>query len=317
MLAVEERKNFVLRSVIVVAIVISIFSLFLNAYIIKPIRLLNIFANDTSPEKKNMNVVHKIETRTDEIGNLSRSLNEMTSKLYNRIDLAERFASDLTHEIRNPLASLKGASELLNNTSDNLKREKLLKIVSNDVDRIERLITDYSQVLKDEASQSRSVPKDFDLVSVIESVIEDFNTDTKTMDKNISIRFENLLQNNKAIIFGIESRIEQVIANVLENAISFSPIKGEVEISLSKKNNLVQMLIRDKGPGFDEKNVNKIFERFYSDRPDLSSVNHSGLGLNIVKNIIDSHKGSIEAYNYYKNKKLGGAVIDIKLPSKN
>ena len=129
MLAVEERKNFVLRSVIVVAIVISIFSLFLNAYIIKPIRLLNIFANDTSPEKKNMNVVHKIETRTDEIGNLSRSLNEMTSKLYNRIDLAERFASDLTHEIRNPLASLKGASELLNNTSDNLKREKLLKIV--------------------------------------------------------------------------------------------------------------------------------------------------------------------------------------------
>jgi len=301
----------------VVAIVISIFSLFLNAYIIKPIRLLNIFANDTSPEKKNMNVVHKIETRTDEIGNLSRSLNEMTSKLYNRIDLAERFASDLTHEIRNPLASLKGASELLNNTSDNLKREKLLKIVSNDVDRIERLITDYSQVLKDEASQSRSVPKDFDLVSVIESVIEDFNTDTKTMDKNISIRFENLLQNNKAIIFGIESRIEQVIANVLENAISFSPIKGEVEISLSKKNNLVQMLIRDKGPGFDEKNVNKIFERFYSDRPDLSSVNHSGLGLNIVKNIIDSHKGSIEAYNYYKNKKLGGAVIDIKLPSKN
>ena len=317
MLAVEERKNFVLRSVIVVAIVISIFSLFLNAYIIKPIRLLNIFANDTSPEKKNMNLVHKIETRTDEIGNLSRSLNEMTSKLYNRIDLAERFASDLTHEIRNPLASLKGASELLNNTSDNLKREKLLKIVSNDVDRIERLITDYSQVLKDEASQSRSIPKDFDLVSVIESVIEDFNTDTKTMDKNISIRFENLLQNNKAIIFGIESRIEQVIANVLENAISFSPIKSEVEISLSKKNNLVQMLIRDKGPGFDEKNVNKIFERFYSDRPDLSSVNHSGLGLNIVKNIIDSHKGSIEAYNYYKNKKLGGAVIDIKLPSKN
>jgi two-component system, OmpR family, sensor histidine kinase ChvG len=317
MLAVEERKNFVLRSVIVVAIVIAIFSLFLNAYIIKPIRLLNIFANDTSPEKKNMNVVHKIETRTDEIGNLSRSLNEMTSKLYNRIDLAERFASDLTHEIRNPLASLKGASELLNNTSDNLKREKLLKIVSNDVDRIERLITDYSQVLKDEASQSRSIPKDFDLVSVIESVIEDFNTDTKTMDKNISIRFENLLQNNKAIIFGIESRIEQVIANVLENAISFSPIKSEVEISLSKKNNLVQMLIRDKGPGFDEKNVNKIFERFYSDRPDLSSVNHSGLGLNIVKNIIDSHKGSIEAYNYYKNKKLGGAVIDIKLPSKN
>lgn len=313
MLAVEERKNFVLRSVIVVAIVIAIFSLFLNAYIIKPIRLLNIFANEPSPEKKNIRLVTKIENRTDEIGNLSRSLNEMTVKLYNRIDLAERFASDLTHEIRNPLASLKGASELLNNTSDEQKRDKLLKIVSNDVDRIERLITDYSQVLKDEASQSRSAAKEFNLVPVLESVIEDFNTDTKTLEKNISIHFENFLKNNVAIIFGIESRLEQVVANILENAISFSPKNEDVQIILKKNENTFNLLIRDKGPGFDEKNVNKIFERFYSDRPDTSSVNHSGLGLNIVKNIIDSHKGTIEAYNYSKNR-LPGAVIDIKLP---
>ena len=115
----------------------------------------------------------------------------MTSSLYDRIDLAERFASDLTHEIRNPLASLKGASELLINTNDDVKRNKLLKIISNDVERIERLITDYSQVLKDEASQSRSVTKEFDLIPLIESVIEDFNTDIKTLDKNISINFKN------------------------------------------------------------------------------------------------------------------------------
>ena len=122
-------------------------------------------------------------SRDDEIGNLSRSLTNMTTKLYQRIELAERSASDLTHEIRNPLASLKSASELLNTTKDEEKKIKLLKILSNDVERIERLITDYSQVLKDEASQSRSVAKEFNLRETIESVIEDFNVDPKNLEK--------------------------------------------------------------------------------------------------------------------------------------
>ena len=317
MLAVKERKNFVLRSVLIAAIIILIFSIFLNAYIIKPIRELNIFANQASPESKKNNLGNQIETRDDEIGNLSRSLRDMTSTLYDRIDLAERFASDLTHEIRNPLASLKGASELLINTNDDVKRNKLLRIISNDVERIERLITDYSQVLKDEASQSRSVTKEFDLIPLIESVIEDFNTDIKTLDKNISINFKNTSNLSEAKVFGVESRIEQVVANVLENAVSFSPNNAEVILSIAKKNKdkEVEILVTDKGPGFDEKNVSKIFERFYSDRPDDSSVNHSGLGLNIVKNIIDSHKGSIKAYNFSK-KSNSGAVIDIQLPLK-
>jgi len=159
----------------------------------------------------------------------------MTSTLYDRIDLAERFASDLTHEIRNPLASLKGASELLINTNDDVKRNKLLRIISNDVDRIERLITDYSQVLKDEASQSRSVTKEFDLIPLIESVIEDFNTDIKTLGKNISINFKNTSNLSEAKVFGVESRIEQVVANVLENAVSFSPNNAEVILSIAKK----------------------------------------------------------------------------------
>ena len=312
MLAVEERKNFVIRSVFVAAIIILIFSLFLNAYIIKPIRELNIFANQASPERKKINPINKLQNRDDEIGNLSRSLNEMTDILYNRIDLAERFASDLTHEIRNPLASLKGASDLLNNTKDSVKKSKLLKIISNDVGRIERLITDYSQVLKDEATQSRSIPKEFDLIIMIKSVIEDFNTDAKTLAKKISIQFKNLSKLKSAKIFGIESRIEQVVANVLENAISFSPKRGVVKILLFQKDKKLQILIKDSGPGFDKNNLDKIFERFYSDRPDDSSVEHSGLGLNIVKNIIDSHKGTIEAYN--SKSKGKGAIIDITLP---
>ncbi len=183
--AVQERKNFVLRSVLIAGIVIMIFSLFLNNYIIKPIRSLNFFAKQISFD--NPNSVNQIgiefNKRDDEIGNLSNSLSDMTNKLYQRIELAERFASDLTHEIRNPLASLKGASDLLNLTKDEKQKVKLLKVLSNDVERIERLITDYSQVLKDEASQSRAVAKNFDLVGLIESIIEDFNLDTLNQKK--------------------------------------------------------------------------------------------------------------------------------------
>ena len=135
---------------LIAVIVISIFSFFLNQYIINPIRFLNLYAKKISYENPKNNSNDNIVSRDDEIGNLSRSLTNMTTKLYQRIEMAERFASDLTHEIRNPLASLKSASELLNTTKDEEKKIKLLKILSNDVERIERLITDYSQVLKDE-----------------------------------------------------------------------------------------------------------------------------------------------------------------------
>ena len=312
-IAVQERKNFVLRSVLIAAIVIMIFSLFLNNYIIKPIRSLNFFAKQISFD--NPNSINQIgiefNKRDDEIGNLSNSLSDMTNKLYQRIELAERFASDLTHEIRNPLASLKGASDLLNLTKDEKQKVKLLKVLSNDVERIERLITDYSQVLKDEASQSRAVAKNFDLVRLIESIIEDFNLDTINQ-KNIKFIFDNQNKINKATIFGIESRIEQVIANLLDNSVSFSPTDSKITIDLYFDKNSYKILIKDQGPGFDENNLDKVFERFYSDRPDDQEGSHSGLGLNIVKNIIDSHKGFIKVYNKLNGE---GAVVDITLPS--
>ena len=313
-IAVQERKNFVLRSVLIAAIVIMIFSLFLNNYIIKPIRSLNFFAKQISFDNPNsLNQIGiEFNKRDDEIGNLSNSLSDMTNKLYQRIELAERYASDLTHEIRNPLASLKGASDLLNLTKDEKQKVKLLKVLSNDVERIERLITDYSQVLKDEASQSRAVAKNFDLVRLIESIIEDFNLDTINQKKNIKFIFDNQNKINKATIFGIESRIEQVIANLLDNSVSFSPIDSKITIDLYFDKNSYKILIKDQGPGFDENNLDKVFERFYSDRPDDQEGSHSGLGLNIVKNIIDSHKGFIKVYNKLNGE---GAVVDITLPA--
>ena len=296
-LAVQERKNFVLRSVLIAAIVIMIFSLFLNNYIIKPIRSLNSFAKKISYDnpKSNENLNVEFDKRDDEIGNLSKSLTDMTNKLYQRIELAERFASDL-----------------LNQTKDDNQKIKLLKILSNDVERIERLITDYSQVLKDEASQSRAIAKNFDLLKLIDSIVEDFNLDTVNQKKNIKFNFDNSQKLKKAVIFGIESRIEQVIANLLDNAVSFSPNNSEILIKINLEKNNFKILIEDQGPGFDQNNLDKVFERFYSDRPNEQKGAHSGLGLNIVKNIIDSHKGLISVYNKKDN---SGAIVDISLPS--
>ncbi len=172
--AITERKNFVLRSAGAVAIIILVFSIFLNANIIKPIRVLGRFATSATVDTPDNKIINIINTRDDEIGSLSRSLSTMTANLYQRIELAERFSSELTHEIRNPLASLKAASELIPETQDLQKRERLIKILIEDVSRIERLITDYSKMLRDEAQQTKFGLDKFDLVEIIQSVINNF-----------------------------------------------------------------------------------------------------------------------------------------------
>ena len=159
LLAVSERKNFILRTVLAIGLVILIFSLFLNKYVLKPIGYLVRYTQSIKNKSlKNINIENFV-IRKDEVGILTKSIDEMTKELQKRTNRAETFSTDLAHEIRNPLASLKGASELLDKSHDTNDREKLLKIITHDVERIERLITDYSQMLKDEASLSREKMK--------------------------------------------------------------------------------------------------------------------------------------------------------------
>ena len=250
--------------------------------------------------------------RRDEVGQLSRSLNEMTEDLYKRINIAETFSSDLAHEIRNPLTSLKGASEVLDTTSDSEKRKKLIKVISHDVERIERLITDYSQMLKDEASLSRAKMKKINLSNVVNSVVEDFNSNLLNSNKNIKINVINSdLNGSKLNVLGVESKLEQILANLLDNAVSFSPPNSKISVICNTKKNNAQLVVEDEGPGFNEKNIDKVFNRFYSNRPEKFGE-HSGLGLNIVKNIIELHGGSILASNQSSNK--NGARVEVLLP---
>jgi len=309
--AVKERKAFIVRTMIAVAIVILIFSLFLNKYILKPISLLVKFS-EAIKKKSNQNIdIKKVFVRDDEIGKLTVSINEMTKELQQRTNRAETFSNDLAHEIRNPLASLKSASELLDKTTEKKESEKLLKIINHDVERIERLITDYSQMLKDEASLSREKMSKINLIDIINSVVEDFKQDLINQNKKIEINIKDKINTkNGYYIFGIGNRLEQVIANLLDNSISFSANNQKIEISLNETSTNILMTIKDEGPGFSETSTQKIFKRFYSNRP-TSFGKHSGLGLNIVKNIVELHKGTIAASNRIDTK---GAQVEVLIP---
>ena len=227
-----------------------------------------------------------------------------------RISHAENFSTDLVHEIRNPLASLKSASEILKDTKDINQRTKLLDILTHDVQRIERLITDYSQMLKDEVALSKEQMKKLDIQPIIQSVVDDYNNIYK-FKKNISINYQNDGK-SEYLINGIENRIEQIVANLLDNSISFSDDGSEVIVDVSNGlEKKVTIKILDEGQGFKEKDTSKIFNRFYSNRPE-NFGEHSGLGLNIVKNLVELHDGKIEASNRLDKK---GALIEIQFPS--
>ena len=308
--AIDERRTFIIRTAIAVAIVILIFSFVLNRYFLKPIKNLVSYTKTIKDKNSKGTNIEVLKLRNDELGLLSNSLNDMTLELQKRISHAENFSTDLVHEIRNPLASLKSASEILHDTTDMNQRVKLINILSHDVQRIERLITDYSQMLKDEVALSKEKTKKIDIELVIKSVVDDFNNIYK-VKRGINIKYENDGK-NKYFIYGIENRIEQIVANLLDNAISFSEDNKHIIVKVSKSNNKkINIEILDEGQGFKEKDTNKIFNRFYSNRPDKFGQ-HSGLGLNIVKNLVDLHNGSIKASNRIDKK---GARMELIFPT--
>ena len=308
--AIDERKSFILRTAFVVAIVIFIFSFVLNRYFLKPIKNLVIYTKIIKEKSRKKTNINELKSRNDELGVLATSLDDMTYELQKRISHAENFSTDLVHEIRNPLTSLKSASEILHETEEPAQRSKLIGILNHDVQRIERLITDYSQMLKDEVALSKEKMRKVNLKLIAKSVVDDFNNIYEAK-RGIKIK---LIDNNNLeeyLINGIENRIEQIIANLLDNSISFSNDNQEILVEIFKDSEKKTFLkVMDQGRGFKEKNTNKIFSRFYSNRPDKFGE-HSGLGLNIVKNLVDLHGATISASN---NREQKGANVEIIFP---
>ena len=308
--AIDERKTFILRTAIFIGIVIFIFSFVLNRYFLKPIKNLVAYTKIIKEKSKKKTNISELKSRNDELGALSNSLDDMTLELQKRINNAENFSKDLVHEIRNPLTSLKSASEILNETTDQAQRSKLVDILNHDVERIERLITDYSQILKDEVALSKEKMKKINLILIARSVVDDFNSIYEAK-RGIQIILKESNSQEEYFINGIENRIEQIIANLLDNSISFSDNNKKilVEVSKNEKKKIILKVI-DEGKGFKETNTKKIFDRFYSNRPDTFGE-HSGLGLNIVKNLVDLHGATIHASNNIVQK---GANVEIIFP---
>ena len=307
--AIDERKTFIIRTAIAVGIVILIFSFVLNRYFLKPIKNLVSYTKNIKDKNSKITNLDRLKLRNDELGLLSNSLDDMTLELQKRISHAENFSTDLVHEIRNPLASLKSASEILHDTNDINQRVKLIEILSHDVQRIERLITDYSQTLKDEVALSKEKIKKLNIEPIIKSVVDDFNN-IYQLKRGINISYVNDGK-DEYFINGIENRVEQILANLLDNAISFSEDNKNIIVRVSKlENEKVVINIIDEGQGFKEKDTSKIFKRFYSNRPDKFGE-HSGLGLNIVKNLVELHNGTIKASNRVDQK---GANMEIIFP---
>ena len=308
--AIDERKSFILRTALVVAIVIFIFSFVLNRYFLKPIKNLVIYTKIIKEKSRKKTNINELKSRNDELGILSTSLDDMTYELQKRISHAENFSTDLVHEIRNPLTSLKSASEILHETEEPAQRSKLIDILNHDVQRIERLITDYSQMLKDEVALSKEKMRKVNLKLIAKSVVDDFNNIYEAK-RGIKIKLIDNKNLEEYSINGIENRIEQIIANLLDNSISFSNDNQEILVEIFKDSEQKTFLkVIDQGRGLKEKNTDKIFNRFYSNRPD-SFGEHSGLGLNIVKNLVELHGGTINASNNINQK---GANVEIIFP---
>ena len=253
--------------------------------------------------KKTFNL-SEFRFRKDEIGKLARSFFKMTNELQKRIDHIAEFAADVAHELKNPITSVRSASETISKVKNASEQEKLIKVIQNDVERIDRLINDISAASKLDSELSRIEMKKINISNLLETLV-----DIRSSTINYKINFLKYFED--VCVFGDENKIAQVFDNLIQNAVSFSNEKQIINIRLEKNLEHVIVLVEDSGPGFSKGSLNKVFDRFYTDRPKNEKFgNHSGLGLSISKQIVLAHGGTIEALNRFnqKNECVGGSV---------
>ena len=303
----EERAT--LLEVFVVAIgVMLASSLLLSRFIARPVLALADAADRIRSGHMGRETIPSMEERNDEIGDLAASFSAMTRALYDRIDAIESFAADVAHEIKNPLTSLKSAVEMLTRAKDDAARERLMAIVKNDVKRIDRLITDISDASRLDAELSREASDPVDIRHLLETTVEVYNyTD---LSQRVPMELDIDLPAGATVI-GRDERLGQVIRNLIDNAVSFSPDGVPIRISARAEAGQVRIVVEDGGPGMPPDNLETIFERFYTERPQEHGFGkNSGLGLSIARQIVISTGGRIWA----ENRDEGGARFVVMLP---
>ena len=299
----------VLLAGLAIAFSLILFSFFLNFIILKPIKKLAKAAENVDADVKSKPLITVLDRREDEIGQLSKIINTMLKNLYQKIDNAENNSADLMHEIRNPLASIRMATDVINDKLDD-EQKKFLDLILNDISRIENIITDYSSMIKDEVNLYKSQSNVFNIRELLDELIHNYK---ENVSNKLNIKFF-ANENQNLMVNGQKSFLYQAFDNIIMNAASFSPSGGIIEIVLSSTENYLSVSISDEGPGIKDPNIKRIFDRFYSFRDDKSNQGHSGLGLSIAKQIIDAHDGYISADNVIEGGNIMGAKFIVNLP---
>jgi len=308
---VAQERWSILRIAMIAAAVQIALSLLLAGTIAGPMRRLSAAAERVQTAGNARAEIPDFSDRPDEIGHLSGALRRMTDALYNRIEAIERFAADVAHELKNPLTSLRSAVETLPMVKRAEDRARLNAIIQHDIKRLDRLITDISSASRLDAELARETAERVDVEKLAEAMVS-IQKDM-ALGRGVTVVMDKRTGSGKgaAIIDGHESRLAQVFANLIDNAVSFSPEGGVVRVALSTGTEDITVSVTDEGPGITG-DFGKIFQRFYTDRPDTESFgDHSGLGLSISKQIVDAHKGTIRAANRADR---SGAVFTIVLP---
>ncbi|WP_210207878.1 sensor histidine kinase [Bosea caraganae] len=286
----------------VAAGVMTVLSVLLAGTIAEPIRKLADAAQRVRRGVKSREEIPDFSGRHDEIGHLSGSLRDMTKALYSRIEAIESFAADVAHELKNPLTSLRSAVETLPRARNDDARSRLMAVIQHDVRRLDRLISDISDASRLDAELARNEAEPVDMAQVLEAVVGLQNQVRREGQPGIELKIERRGGQrpggpNDFLVMGHDSRLGQVMVNLIDNARSFSPPDTPVRVILSRVGPDVLVSVEDDGPGIPDHALERIFERFYTDRPNEGFGQNSGLGLSISRQIIEAHRGSIRAEN--------------------
>ncbi len=315
--AVRSVRLDILRVFLVALTVTICLSLYLAGTIARPVRRLAAAAERVRRGHGRQITIPDFSDRHDEIGDLSNAFRDMTRALWQRMDATERFAADVAHEIKNPLTSLRSAVETAARIEDPVKQRRLLAIVQEDVERLDRLITDISDASRLDAELSRLEYAPVALDRMLATLIELHEATSGDGAPHLRLLLPRGGRSGDFTVRGVESRLVQVFRNLIANAVSFSPPGGAIDLVLQRDGDAVLATVEDEGPGIPEAKLVAIFDRFYSERPAGEKFGtHSGLGLSISRQIIEAHRGRIRAENRRApDGRVLGARFVVRLPA--
>ena len=294
---VRAERRAIMQVFLVVLGVTILLSVVLAGTIAEPVRRLAESADIVRRGKTRRAQIPDFTSRRDEIGDLSGALREMTSALYNRLDAIESFAADVSHELKNPLTSLRSAIETFSLAKTDAAKARLMAIIQDDVKRIDRLISDISNASRLDAELSREEMETVDISTLLETVCDLFTESGVTNGKQVKLEITSGANGRDGFkVRGFDMRLGQVVRNLIDNALSFNPPGGSVLVTARRLAGSIEICVEDEGPGIEPDNFERIFDRFHTDRPD-SFGEHSGLGLAISKQIVEAHGGTIRAEN--------------------